>query len=152
MATGTFDPALHATSALAWLEARRWKILAVMLPLVLLMHLAFAAITIQKSNQDWRPSDQLAENYLAVAARNDPLPARTDGVRHPLWSWTAGHFYHEDREVTFFTRGKWLNTAFCLVFLCGLGIGVTRWLDPLATVNLLLLASLGIFLIRGTYF
>lgn len=152
MAAGTFDPALQASSALAWLDARRWKVLAVTLPLVLLLHLAFATITIQRSNLDWRPSDQLAENYLAAAARRDPLPARSDGVRHPLWSWTVGHFYHEDFQKTFFTRGKWLNTTICLLFLCGLGIAVTRWLDPLATLNLLLLASLGIFLVRGTYF
>ncbi len=152
MAAATFDPSFSATRMLAWLESRRWKVLGFTLPLVLLLHLAFASITIQRSNLDWRPSDQLAENYLAAAARRDPLPARSDGVRHPLWSWTVGHFYHEDFQKTFFLRGKWLNTTLCLLFLCGLGIGVTRWLDPLATVNLLLLASLGIFLIRGTYF
>jgi len=152
MVTGDFDPLARASAVLRWLEARRWKVLAVTLPLILLLHLVFAAITIRRSNLDWRPSDQLAENYLAAAARIDPLPARSDGVRNPLWSWTVGHFYHEDREVTFFTRGKWLNTTFCLLFLAGLGLGVARWLDPLATVNLLLLSSLGIFLVRGTYF
>ena len=152
MANADFDLFSRASAVLQWLEARRWRVLVVTLPLVLLLHLAFATVTIRESNLDWRPSDQLAENYLAAAARNDPLPARTDGVRHPLWSWTVGHFYHEDREVTFHTRGKWLNTIFCLVFLAALGIGVTRWLDPLATVNLLLLASLGIFLVRGVYF
>src|SRR5688572_6499148 len=104
MATGKFDPNFQASATLMWLEARRWKVLAVTLPLVLLLHLAFATVTIQKSNQDWRPSDQMAENYLAVAAKNDPLPARSDGVRHPLWSWTVGHFYHPDFQVTFFNR------------------------------------------------
>lgn len=143
---------MRASAVLQWLEARRWRVLAVTLPLILLLHLVFATITIRRSNLDWRPSDQLAENYLAAAARNDPLPARSDGVRNPLWSWTVGHLYHEEREVTFFTRGKWLNTTFCLIFLAALGIGVARWLDPLATVNLLLLASLGIFLVRGVYF
>lgn len=152
MATGDSDPLARASAVLQWLEARRWQVLAVTLPLVLLLHFVFATITIRRSNLDWRPSDQLAENYLAAAARNDLLPARSDGVRNPLWSWTVGHFYHEDREVTFFTRGKWLNIVFCLLFLAGLGIGTARWLDPLATVNLLLLASLGIFLVRGIYF
>lgn len=152
MATGDFNLAQRATAALDWLEARRWKVLAFTLPAVLLLHLAFATITIQRSNLDWRPSDQMAENYLAAAARKDPLPARTDGVRHPLWSWTVAHFYDDDRQVTFFTRGKWLNTTFCLMFLAALGIGVARWLDPIATMNLLLLSSLGIFIVRGTYF
>jgi len=40
----------------------------------------------------------------------------------------------------------------CLVFLAVLGVAVARWLDPLATVNLLLLCSFGILLVRGAYF
>lgn len=152
MIPASSHPLLQASSLLAWLEERRWKILAVTLPFVLLLHLLFGAITIRKSNLDWRPSDQFAENYLAAAARFDPLPARSDGVRHPLWSWTISRIFHEDREVTFFNRGKWLNTIFCLLFLGALGVGGTRWLDPLATLNLLLLASLGILLVRGVYF
>jgi hypothetical protein len=152
MATAGFDLLRRSSTILQWLEAHRWRVLAVTLPLVLLLHLIFATVTIRRSNLEWRPSDQLAENYLAAAARYDPLPARTDGVRNPLWSWTVSHFYHDDREVTFFTRGKWLNTVFCLMFLGALGLGVARWLDPLATVNLLLLSSLGILLVRGAYF
>lgn len=152
MGIAAFDLCSRASALLAWLEARRWRILTVTLPLILGLHLVFASVTIRHSNLDWRPSDQMAENYLAAAARYDPLPARTDGVRNPLWSWTMGHFHHEDHEVTFFTRGKWLNTALCLLFLTALGLGVARWLDPLATVNLLILASLGIFLVRGIYF
>ena len=89
--------------------------------------------------------------WLAVTARDDLVPQRTDGVRHPLWSWIARVAYTEDKQV-FFERGKWLNTLLCVAFLCGLGIAVARWLDPLATANLLLLSSLGILVVRGTYF
>ena len=103
-----------APAILQWLEARRWKVLAVTLPVVLLLHFSAAAVTVRKSNLDWRPSDQFAEVYLANAARGDVVPLRTDGVRHPLWSWTvghlAGHLYVEGEEKeAFFTRGKWIN-------------------------------------------
>jgi len=141
----------HATSALQWLESHRWGALAFTLPLVVAVHLIAAAVTIRHSNQDPVASDQGAEMWLAATARDDVVPQRTDGVRHPLWSWIARHAYTEDKE-TFFERGKWLNTLLCIAFLCGLGVAVTRWLDPLATANLLLLSSLGILLVRGTYF
>jgi hypothetical protein len=125
--------------------------LTVTLPILVGIHLIFAVVTIRHSNQDSVKSDQGAEMWLAATSRDDMFPQRTDGVRHPLWSWMARHLYTEDAEA-FFVRGKGLNTALCLGFLCLLGIAVTRWLDPLATINLLTLISLGILLVRGTYF
>lgn len=121
------------------------------LPIVLAIHLLAAATTIRHSNQNSTASDQGAEMWLAATSRGDILPQRTDGVRHPLWSWTARHLYSEDAGA-FFTRGKWLNTVICVLFLAGLGTAASRWLDPLALANLLLLSSLGILLVRGTYF
>lgn len=134
-----------------WLRPAGWRGLAVILPVVVAIHVFAAAVTIRHSNQDERASDQGAEMWLAATARGDVLPQRTDGVRHPLFSWVARHFYTEDK-AEFFARGKWLNTAVCVVFLGVLGLGVVRWLDPLALANVLLLASLGILLVRGTYF
>ena len=119
--------------------------------MVVAIHLIAAAVTIRHSNQDPVASDQGAEMWLAATARDDFFPQRTDGVRHPLWSWIARFAYTEDKQV-FFERGKWLNTLLCVAFLCGLGVAVARWLDPLATANLLLLSSLGILVVRGTYF
>jgi hypothetical protein len=100
--------------------------------MVVAIHLIAAAVTIRHSNQDPVASDQGAEMWLAATARDDLVPQRTDGVRHPLWSWIARVAYTEDKQV-FFERGKWLNTLLCVAFLCGLGIAVARWLDPLAT-------------------
>jgi hypothetical protein len=128
-----------------------WRGLAVILPVVVVIHLLAAAVTIRHSNQDSTKSDQGAEMWLAATARADVLPQRTDGVRHPLWSWVARHAYTED-AAAFFTRGKWINTMICVLFLSALGAAVARWLDPLALANLLLLSSLGILLVRGTYF
>lgn len=141
----------RATSVPKWLKGHNWGALALTLPLVVAIHLIAAAVTIRHSNQDPVASDQGAEMWLAATSRDDLLPQRTDGVRHPLWSWIARAAYTEDQRV-FFERGKWLNTLLCVAFLCGLGIAVTRWLDPLATANLLLLSSLGILVVRGTYF
>jgi hypothetical protein len=141
----------RAVSALQWLETHRWRALAFTLPLIAALHLIAAAVTIRHSNQDPVASDQGAEMWLAATARSDLFPQRTDGVRHPLWSWIARLAYVEE-EVLFFERGKWLNTFLCIAFLCAIGVAVTRWLDPLATANLLLLISLGILLVRGTYF
>ncbi len=140
-----------AAAVLRWLESPHWWALAIILPAVVATHLSVAAVTIRHSNQDSVASDQGAEMWLAATSRTDLLPQRTDGVRHPLWSWLARHIYTDDAPA-FFTKGKWLNTALCVVFLCALGVAVTRWLDPLATGNLLLLCSLGILLVRGTYF
>ncbi len=137
--------------AFAWLQAHRQTTLWFTLPLVLAVHLISAAATIRHSNQDPVASDQGAEMWLAATARDDVFPQRTDGVRHPLWSWIAGCVYAEDKTA-FFARGKWLNTFLCVIFLVGLGVAVARWLDPPATANLLLLSSLGILLVRGTYF
>jgi hypothetical protein len=147
----THEKRSSAASALGWLEAHRWQALAFTLPLVIAIHLIAASVTIRHSNQDPVASDQGAEMWLAATARDDLLPQRTDGVRHPLWSWIARFTYTESKKE-FFERGKWLNTLFCIAFLCGLGVVVTRWLEPLATANLLLLSSLGILLVRGTYF
>jgi hypothetical protein len=137
--------------AFAWLQAHRWAALWVTLPIVIAVHLISAAVTIRHSNQDPVASDQGAEMWLAATARDDLFPQRSDGVRHPLWSWLARSVYTEDK-TSFFARGKWLNTSICVIFLAGLGLVVTRWLDPLATANLLLLSSLGVLLVRGTYF
>lgn len=139
------------TLVLAWLEAHRCGALLITLPLVVAIHLIGAAVTIRHSNQDPVASDQGAEMWLAATSREDVFPQRTDGVRHPLWSWLARNVYTEDKQA-FFERGKWFNTLLCVAFLCGLGVAVARWLDPLATANLLLLCSLGILLVRGTYF
>lgn len=140
-----------ADSVMECLNRDRRRALVVILPAVLLFHLWAAAGLIRHSNQDPRASDQGAELWLAETSRDDVWPQRTDGVRHPLWSWTVRHLFTQD-QVAFFTRGKWLNTMICLVFLTGLGLAASRWLDALATANLLLLCSLGILLVRGTYF
>jgi hypothetical protein len=128
-----------------------WRGLAFVLPVVVAIHLLAAAVTIRHSNQDSTASDQGAEMWMAAMARKDLLPQRTDGVRHPLYSWVARFVFTEDKGE-FFSRGKWLNTALCVLFLGVLGLAAARWLDPLALANLLLLASLGILLVRGTYF
>jgi len=121
------------------------------LVLVCGVHLIAASFLINRSNQDMVASDQGAEMWLASIARGDAFPKTTDGVRHPLFSWLAQKTFSEDKDV-FFQRGKWFNTTLVIGFLCVLGIAVSRWLDPLATTNLLLLCSLGILLVRGTYF
>ncbi len=121
------------------------------LALVCGIHLVAAAFTISRSNQDPVASDQGAEMWLAKLAREDAFPQTTDGVRHPLFSWLAQKTVSEDQGI-FFQRGKWFNTTLVIGFLCVLGITVRRMLDPLATTNLLLLSSLGILLVRGTYF
>jgi hypothetical protein len=136
---------------MGWLQAHRWAPLCCTLPIVLVLHLIAASVTIRHSNQDPVASDQGAEMWLAATARDDLFPQRTDGVRHPLWSWIARSVYTEEKTA-FFARGKWLNTLLCVSFLAGLGLVVARWLDPLATANLLLLCSLGVLLVRGTYF
>jgi hypothetical protein len=115
------------------------------------LHAYFAAITIDRSNQDPAASDQGAEMWLAAMSKQDPFPQRTDGVRHPLFSWLVKGAHTED-QAAFFRQGKWINTGLAIGFLCVLGLAVSRWLDPLATLNLLLLCSLGILLVRGTYF
>ena len=145
------DLSASASAVRQWLEPRRWRALAVTLPIVIAIHLLAAAVTIRHSNQDSAASDQGAEMWLAATAREDVFPQRTDGVRHPLWSWLARHVDSND-AAAFFAQGKWLNTALCVIFLCALGVAAARWLDPLATANLLLLCSLGILLVRGTYF
>jgi hypothetical protein len=142
---------VHVALAFEWLQAHRWAALWITLPIVLAIHLISAAVTIRHSNQDPVASDQGAEMWLAATARDDLLPQRSDGVRHPLWSWIARSVYTED-TTSFFARGKWLNTFLCAIFLAGFGLVVARWLDPLATANLLLLSSLGVLLVRGTYF
>ena len=142
---------MHVALAFDWLQAHRWAALSLTLPIVLAVHLISAAVTIRHSNQDPVASDQGAEMWLAATSRDDLFPQRTDGVRHPLWSWIARSVYTEDKTA-FFGRGKWLNTFLCVIFLSGLGLVVARWLDPLATANLLLLSSLGVLLVRGTYF
>ena len=142
---------VHVALAFEWFQAHRWAALWITLPIVLAVHLISAGVTIRHSNQDPVASDQGAEMWLAATARDDLLPQRSDGVRHPLWSWIARSVYTED-ETSFFARGKWLNTFFCVIFLAGFGLVVARWLDPLATANLLLLSSLGVLLVRGTYF
>ena len=121
------------------------------LAFVLGIHLWAAAVTIRHSNQDQTASDQGAEMWLSGGAREDWYPQRSDGVRHPLYSWAVSGLYSDDNAV-FFERGKWANTILCLVFLSALGIVAARSLDPLALANLLMLCSLGILLVRGTYF
>ncbi|MEX1119820.1 MAG: hypothetical protein WEB60_13620 [Terrimicrobiaceae bacterium] len=136
-------------SSLATLISRFW--LGPVLVLVCGIHLLAAAFTIDRSNQDSVASDQGAEMWLASLAREDAFPQTTDGVRHPLFSWLAQKTFSEDKAL-FFARGKWFNTILVVGFLCVFGLTVHRWLGPLATTNLLLLSSLGILLVRGTYF
>ncbi len=132
------------------MTARRAGLLAILVG-VIGFHLWAASVTIRHSNQDFTASDQGAEMWLASLARADALPQRTDGVRHPLWSWIARNI-HCDDQAAFFARGKWLNTALCCAFLAGLGLVASPKLGLLATANLLLLCSLGLLLVRGTYF
>lgn len=73
-----------------------------------------AAITIRKSNQDWRLPTNWRKTTWPSPPATTPFPPAATACGIPLWSWTVGHLYHEDREVTFFTRGKWLNTIFSL--------------------------------------
>ena len=127
MATGNFAALairheLDVSHVFRWLDRHRWQALAVTLPIILLIHFVMAAVTINRSNLDWHRADLMAEVWLSRAAR-DPVPLRTDGIRHPLWSWTVSKL-HADDELVFFQRGKWLNTAFCMVFLAALGVGV----------------------------
>ena len=86
----------RATSVPKWFKGHNWGALALTLPLVVAMHLIAAAVTIRHSNQDPVASDQGAEMWLAATSRDDLLPQRTDGVRHPLWSWIARAAYTED--------------------------------------------------------
>lgn len=115
------------------------------------LHIAFSAALIPRSNQNLAASDQGAELWMAALSRADLVPQRTDGVRHPLFSWIVRHLYIED-QGGFFIRGKIFNTALSVVFLAGLGWWLSRRLDPLALANTLILCSLGILVIRGTYF
>lgn len=142
---------MTARTFLDGLDRRRWRVLAVALPVLLGAHLYLAAVTIGHSNQDRTASDQGAEIALARRAQADWFPRQTDGVRHPLWSWTARWVQVPDDEL-FFARGKWLNTALCLVFLGGVAVVLTRCLDVLAALTWTALSSLGILVVRGTYF
>ena len=96
--------------------------------------------------------DQGAEIWLAKTSSyyGDLWPRQSDGVRHPMWSWIARSVSHPDDQV-FFTNGKWLNTAICCAFLGGLGFFANRTIGPLACANLLLLASLGVLVVRGPH-
>ena len=67
---------------------------------------------------------------------------------HPMWSWIARSVSDPDDQV-FFANGKWLNTAICCAFLGGLGFFANRTIGPLACANLLLLASLGVLVVRA---
>lgn len=138
-------------AVLAWWDRRRWRILAALLPVLLGIHGFLAAVTIGHSNQDRTASDQGAEIALARRAEADWFPRQTDGVRHPLWSWTARWVQVPDDEQ-FFVRGKWLNTILCLVFLTIGAVIITHRLDVLAAVTWTALSSLGILVVRGTYF
>ena len=88
-----------ASSVLQWWEAHSWGTVALTVPMVFGIHLIAAAVTIRHSNQDPVASDQGAEMWLAATARDDLVPQRTDGVRHPLWSWIARVAYTEDQQV-----------------------------------------------------
>ena len=122
------------------------------LPLVVAIHLIGAAVTIRHSNQDPVASDQGAEMWLAATSREDVFPQRTDGVRHPLWSWLARNVYTEDQAGVFRAGQMAQHACFVSPFFADSEWPSPRWLDPLATANLLLLCSLGILLVRGTYF
>jgi len=134
-----------------WLNRNRYLVLGGALPLLLLLHFYLAGVVIRSSNQDLTASDQGAEIAMAKRATGDWVPRQTDGVRHPLWSWTA-RVVHTPDDGQFFTNGKWLNTAFCLVFLAIMAVILTRTLDVLAAITWTLLASLGILVVRGAYF
>lgn len=115
------------------------------------LHLFLSSILIERSNPDPDASDQGALMWMAELSRGDLYPSQTDGVRHPLFSWMVQGLYSADKEA-FFRRGKWANAFLGAGFLLGLGALLWRRLDPLALANTLLLSSLGILLVRGTYF
>ena len=142
-----------ASFVLEGMERNRWKCFVISLPMVIGLHIYAAAHTIRHSNQDRTRGDQGAEIWLAKTSSydGDLWPCRSDGVRHPMWSWIARSVSHPDDQV-FFTNGKWLNTAICCAFLGGLGFFANRTIGPLPCANLLLLASLGVLVVRGTYF
>lgn len=151
-------PLLVRLSALAAfileaMDRNRWRFFVVVLPAIIGLHLYAAGLTIRHSNQDRTRGDQGAEIWLAKTSSydGDLWPLRSDGVRHPLWSWIARSVSDPDDQV-FFVNGKWLNTAICCAFLGGLGFFANRTIGPLASANLLLLASLGVLVVRGTYF
>ena len=86
---------------------------------------------IRHSNQDSVASDQGAD----VLAHFSTTSGLTNGWRSPpLWSWIARHVYTGRGGI--FRARQVANTFLCVAFLCGLGIAVGRWLDPLATTNL----------------
>jgi hypothetical protein len=142
-----------ASSVLEAMDRNRWRCFVISLPAVIGLHIYAAGHTIRHSNQDRTRGDQGAEIWLAKTSSyyGDLWPRQSDGVRHPMWSWIARSVSHPDDQV-FFTNGKWLNTAICCAFLGGLGFFANRTIGPLACANLLLLASLGVLMVRGTYF
>lgn len=134
-------------------ESRRWVWFGIFLPVVLALHLFAAGQIIARSNQDFKRADQGAEMWLAgvAAYNNDWWPRRSDGVRHPAWSWLA-RFVMDPDDGKFFEKGKWLNTGVACVFLVALGVMATRFWGGLVAANVLLLSSMGILLVRATYF
>ncbi len=146
---------LSATAARArrFMNRHRWKFCAVALALAVGLQLFAAGFTIKHSNPDWTRADQGAEMWLARTSQydGDLYPRRSDGVRHPLFSWVSRTVLHED-DAEFFRRGKWLNTWICVVFLVVFGLLITPQIGPLACANVLLLSSLGLLVVRGTYF
>jgi hypothetical protein len=127
--------------------------LAAGLCLTILLHIVASSHLITTSNQDRTRSDQGAEIWLARVTMHhgDLWPMRTDGVRHPLWSFLVRAVAVPD-DHAFFQRGKWLNTFVACGFLILLACVGARSLGGLATLNVLLLSSLGILLVRGVYF
>jgi hypothetical protein len=139
-----------------------------------------AAVLIATTNPDPRRQDQ--KNNMRQALLTRPLihpdwsrgvghgirswlPHRTDGVVAPFWPWIAAHFAAADHviepetfhvntlaDIAFFQRGKWVNVAITGIFLMLVVLMCAQRLSVLATINLMLLAGLGVLLPRAVYF
>lgn len=142
---------MNGVGPMDWLDRKRYFVLLLTLPVVLGVYLYLAGVVIRTSNQDLTASDQGAEIAMAKGAKDDWFPRQTDGVRHPLWSWTARLVSAPD-DNRFFANGKWLNTTLCMVFLAVMAVAITRVFDVLAAITWTSLAGLGLLVVRGTYF
>src|SRR5688500_11498108 len=132
-------------------RGRQWLLLGLAIILFLWFYYYIAGELIRHVNQDRSASDQQLHISLAHSSHQDWWPLRTDGITNPFWSWIATFFDDGDDEAVF-VRGKWFNVIATAAFLAGLTCWSARRLPLLAAINLLLVAALGLFLQRCTYF
>jgi hypothetical protein len=162
-------------------EWRRWLWVALLLAACGLAHLSIGGLLISQTNHTDRNilgADQKHNMKLALMTRQDftpdfsrgvseplmkMLPHRTDGVVNPLWPWAAAWLAEPDHaisgpdEVTeqdraFFNRGRWFNLGLTCGFLLLAGLALARVFSLPATVNTVLLMSLGALLPRSVWF